>query len=144
MENMDTEILVACTGLNDCKKADINRTKEDILAIIYTENKVNWANLKNTSIWMDIDLADYLNIQQPANTLFNFLTESIHNIAKFNISLKNKNRVPIRIGEGDQKIHQFNFATDAVNADKLIRIIEHEGVRTGAGKTTNLKNHGRH
>ena len=38
MENMDTEILVTCTGLNDCKKANINGTIEDILAIIHTEN----------------------------------------------------------------------------------------------------------
>ena len=41
MENMDTEILVTCTGLNHCKKADINGTREDILLIIHTENIVN-------------------------------------------------------------------------------------------------------
>ena len=27
-----------CTGLNDCKKDDINGTREDILEIIHTEN----------------------------------------------------------------------------------------------------------
>ena len=115
MENMDTEILVTCTGLNNCKKADINGTREDILATIHTENIVNWAHLKNTSSWINIDLADYLNIQEPANTSFIFLTESIHNISKFDMSLKNKNRELIRFGESEQKIPQFNFAIDAIN-----------------------------
>ena len=41
MENLDMEILVTCTGLNDCKKADINANREDILATIHTENIVN-------------------------------------------------------------------------------------------------------
>ena len=115
IENMDTEILVTCAGLNDCKKADINRTREDILAIIHTGKIENWAHLKNTSSWVNIDLEDYLNIQEPANTLFSFLAESIHNISKFDISLKNKNRELIRFGKGKQKIPQFNFARDAIN-----------------------------
>ena len=49
MENMDTDILVTCTGLNDCKNADINGTSEDILGIIHTEDILNWAYSKNTS-----------------------------------------------------------------------------------------------
>ena len=112
MENMDTDILVTC----NYKKADINGIREDILAIIYTENIVNWEHLKNISSWIDIDPVDYLNIQEPSNTSFSFLTESIHNISKFDISLKNKSREFIRFGEGEQKIPQFNFAIDAINA----------------------------
>ena len=77
MENMDTEILVTCTGLNDCKRADINGTREDISAIIHTENIVNWAHLKITSSCINIDLMVYLKIQESANTSFSFLTESI-------------------------------------------------------------------
>ena len=38
MENVESEILVTCTGLNDYKRANINGTIEDILAIIHTEN----------------------------------------------------------------------------------------------------------
>ena len=77
MENMETEILLAFTDLNNCKKADINGTREDILVIIHTENIVNWAHLKNASSWINIGLMDDINIQEPANTLFCFLTESI-------------------------------------------------------------------
>ena len=54
--SMDVDILVTCTGLEDCKKADINRTIEHILAIIHTKNIVNWAHWKNTSNWINIDL----------------------------------------------------------------------------------------
>ena len=54
--SMDVDILVTCTGLKDCKKADINRTIEHILAIIHTKNIVNWAHWKNTSNWINIDL----------------------------------------------------------------------------------------
>ena len=46
IENMDTEILVTCAGLNDCKKVDINRTREDILAIIHMGKIENWAHFK--------------------------------------------------------------------------------------------------
>ena len=49
MENMDTEILVTRTGLDDCKKAVINGTTEDILAIIHMESIVNSEYLKKTS-----------------------------------------------------------------------------------------------
>ena len=46
---MDTEILVTRTGLDDCKKAVINGTTEDILAIIHMESIVNSEYLKKTS-----------------------------------------------------------------------------------------------
>ena len=72
--------------------------------------------MKIISTWINIDLVDYLNIQEPANTSFSFLTESIHDISKFDISLKNQNRELIRFGKGEQKIPQFNFAVDAINA----------------------------
>ena len=80
------------------------------------ENIVNWPHLKNRSSWKNIDLVEYLNNQEPANTSFSFLTESIHGISKFHVSLKNKNRELIRFGKGRQKIPQFNLAIDAVNA----------------------------
>ena len=60
--------------------------------------------MRNTPSWINIDLVDYLNVQEPANASFSFLTESIHDISKFDISLKNKNREHIRLGEGKQKI----------------------------------------
>ena len=41
MENIKTEILVTCTGLNNCKIISINGTKEDVLEIIHKENIVN-------------------------------------------------------------------------------------------------------
>ena len=59
---------------------------------------------------------DYINIEEPGNTSFSFLKESIHDIFKFNRSLKNKNRELIRLGKREQKIPQFNLAIDAINA----------------------------
>ena len=115
MENMDREILVICTCLNDCKKADINRTREDPGNNTYRKNSK--LNTIEKHIQLDKhDLVDYLNIQEPGNTLISFLTESIRNISKFDISLKNKNRGLIRFGEDKQKVLQFNFAIGAINA----------------------------
>ena len=71
--------------------------------------------MKIISTWINIDLVDYLNIQEPANTSLSFLTESIHDISKFDISLKNKYRELIRFSKGKQKIPKFNFAIDAIN-----------------------------
>ena len=56
------DILVTCTGLNDCKKADVNGKEENILAIIYIENIANWNQLRSASSWVNIDLTDYLEI----------------------------------------------------------------------------------
>ena len=81
--------------------------------------------MKIISTWINIDLVDYLNIQEPANTSFSFLTESIHDISKFDISLKNKIRELIRFGEGKQKIPQYNFAIDAIHAKNLSELFEH-------------------
>ena len=82
MENMYTEILVTCTYLSNCKKAEINRTREDILAVIHAENIENRTHLENTSSWINIELVDYLNVQEPANTSFSILKESIHDTVK--------------------------------------------------------------
>ena len=56
--NLDNKILVTCVGLNECKKADVNRVQQNILAIIHTENVANWEQLKHISSWINIDLVD--------------------------------------------------------------------------------------
>ena len=61
--NMENDILVTCTGLNDCKQGDVNGKQEDISAIIHIENIPNWNQLKSTSNWVNINLTDYLEIQ---------------------------------------------------------------------------------
>ena len=51
--NVDNgDIIVSCIGLNDCKKADVNGKRTDVLGIIHTENIANWNQLKSTSSWI--------------------------------------------------------------------------------------------
>ena len=76
--------------MNDCKKADVNGKQENILAIIQIENIPNWNQLKSTSSWVNIDLTDYLEIQSAGNISFNFITSSIYDISKFDITFKNE------------------------------------------------------
>ena len=46
MLNVDNgDIIVSCVGLNDCKKADVNGKRTDVLGIIHTENIANWLGL---------------------------------------------------------------------------------------------------
>ena len=87
--NMENDILVTCTGLNECKKGDVNGKQEDILVVIHIENILNWNQLKSTSSWVNIDLTDYLEIQGAGNISFNFVTSSIYDISKFDITFKN-------------------------------------------------------
>ena len=49
MENIGSEILVKCTGLNDGKKANVNGVQENILATIHTEDIPSSEQLKSTS-----------------------------------------------------------------------------------------------
>ena len=114
--NLDNDILVTCVGLNECKKADVNGVQENILAIIHIENVANWEQLKDTSNWMNIDLVNYLEVQEASNISFSFITESIHDISKFDISLKNSKREHIKFKENEKKIPQFNFAIEAIYA----------------------------
>ena len=86
---MDNDILVTCVSLNKCKNANVNGVWENILAIIHTKN---------------IDLVDYLEVQETSNILFSFITESIHDISKFDIYLKNRKREHIKFMENEEKI----------------------------------------
>ena len=114
--NLDNNILVTCVGLNECKKADVNGGQENILAIIRTENVANWEQLKNTSSWINIDLVDYLEVQEASNISFIFITESIHDISKFDIYLKNSKREHVKFEENEEKILQFNFVIEPIHA----------------------------
>ena len=89
MKNLNNTILITCVGLNECKKADVNRKEVNVLGVIHTENINNWGQLKETSSWINIDLVDYLNVQEASNLSFSFLTESIYDISKLDIYLKN-------------------------------------------------------
>ena len=116
MLNVDNrDIIVSCVGLNDCKRADANGKRTDVLGIIYTENIANWNQLKSTSNWVNIDLTDYSKIQGAGNISFSFITESIHDIAEFDVVFLNGREEHIKFSEGKQKIPQINFAIDAIN-----------------------------
>ena len=112
--NLDNKILVTCVGLHECKKADVNRVQQNILAIIHTENVANWEQLKHISSWINIDLVDYLEVQEASNILFSFIIESIHDISKFDIYLNNSKRVRIKFKKNEDKIPQFNFPIEAI------------------------------
>ena len=77
MKNLNNIILIACVGLNECKKADVNGKEVNVIRVIHTENINKWEQLKVTSSWIHIDLVDYLNAQEPSNLPFSFLTESM-------------------------------------------------------------------
>ena len=106
---------MSCIGLNDCKKANVNGKHTDVLGIIHTENIANWNQLKSTSSWVNIDLTDYSEIQGAGNISFSFITESIHDIAEFDVVFLNGRGEHIKFAEGEQKIPQINFAIDAIN-----------------------------
>ena len=120
MLNADNgDIIVSCVELNECKKADVNRKRTDVLSIIHTENIANWNQLKSTSSWINIDLTDCSEIQGTGNISFSFITESIHDIAEFNVVFLNGRGQHIKFLEGKQKIPQISFAIDAINGKKL-------------------------
>ena len=97
------------------KKADVNGKPTDVLGIIHTENIANWNQLKSTSSWVNIDLTDYSEIQGAGNISFSFITESIHDIAEFDVVFLNGRGEHIKFLKGEQKIPQINFAIDAIN-----------------------------
>ena len=56
-----------------------------------------------TSSWVNIDVVDYKEVNSAGNTAFSFITESVYDLAKFDIVLINSKREPIRL------IPQVNF-----------------------------------
>ena len=114
--NLDNDILVTCVGLKECKKTNVNGVQKNILVIIHSENVANWEQLKNISSWVNIDLVDCIEVQEASNISLSFINESIHNISKFNIYLKNSKRKHIKFKENDEKIPQFNFIIEVIYA----------------------------
>ena len=114
MKHLNNTILITCVRLNECKKADVNSKELIVLGVIQAENINNWELLKETSNWINIDLVDYLNPQEASNVSFSFLTESIDDISKFDIYLKNSKNEDIIFEEGGRKIPQFNFTINAL------------------------------
>ena len=49
MKNLNNIILIACVGLNECKKADVNGKEVNVIRVIHTENINKWEQLKVTS-----------------------------------------------------------------------------------------------
>ena len=96
------------TGLNNCKKGDVNGKHDDILAIIHIENIPNWNQLKSTSSWVNTDFIDYLEIQSAGNISFNFVTSSIYDISNGKVEA-------IIFDEKEKKNPQVNFAIDAID-----------------------------
>ena len=80
------------------------------------ENILNWNQLKSTSSWINIDLTDCNEVQEAGNISFSFLTESIHDIAKFDMIFLNVKGEQIKFSEREQKMPHINFAIDAINA----------------------------
>ena len=113
--NMENDILVTCTGLNDYKKGDVNGKQEDLLPIIHIENIPNWSQLKSISSWVNIDLTDYLEIQSAGNISFNFITSSIYEISTFDITFQTGNGEAIIFDKEEKKIPQVNFTIDAID-----------------------------
>ena len=114
MKNLNNTILITCVGLNECKKVDVNGKEVNVLGMIHTENINNWEQLKETLSWINIELVDYLNAQEASNLSFSFLTESIFDISKYDIYLKNGKNEDIIFEEGGEKLPQFNFTIDAL------------------------------
>ena len=71
--------------------------------------------LESTSSWVNIDLTGYLEIQSAGNISFNFITSSIYNILKFDITFKNGKGEAIIFDKEEKRIPQVNFSIDAID-----------------------------
>ena len=76
--NSNKEILVICTGLNDCKHSDMNWYEDKVLTIIHLENISNWEQLVKTSNWVNVDLVDSQDAKEARIITFGFFTSLRH------------------------------------------------------------------
>ena len=135
MLNVDNgDIIVSCIGLNDCKKSDVNRKPTDVLGIIHIENIANWNQLKSTSSWVNIDLTDYSEIQRAGNISFSFITDSIHDIAEFDLVFLSGRGEHIKFLQGEQKIPQKIFAKMEKTEDTISELMLGSSSIHGVGK----------
>ena len=84
-----------------------NGEEDAILGIIHTENIENWEQLSKTSSWVNIDLIDYKEVNRTANTAFSFLTNSVYDLAKFDVVLINSKRELIQFTYTEKKYHKL-------------------------------------
>ena len=103
IKNADTEILVTCTGLSDCKKSDTNGHQHNVLVIIHLGSINNWEQLVQTSSWVNIDLVDYQDAKESSNIPFSFFTQSLQDVAKFEFELRNNKKGTFDVRRGREK-----------------------------------------
>lgn len=106
--NINKEILVICTGLNDCKHSDMNWYEDKVLTIIHLENS-NWEQLVKTSNWVNIDLVDSQDAKEARSITFGFFTGLALDISKSEVQLRNNNRELLMFGSEENKVPQINF-----------------------------------
>ena len=70
--------------------------------------------MSTTSSWVNIDLVDCKEVNGATNTAFSFLTDSVYDLAKFDIVLINSKREPIRFAYSDKKFPQVNFIIEVL------------------------------
>ena len=114
IRNMDGEILMTCKGLKDSKKCETNEEEDTILGIIHTKNIEIWEQLSTTSSSVNVGLVDYKEVKGAANTGFSFFTESVFDLAKFDIVLINNKRESIRFAYAEKEIPGVNFMIDVL------------------------------
>ena len=104
--NVDIEIQITCTGLNDCEKSDTNGEQDSDRGIIHLESIENWERLSSTSSWVNIHCTEYLDVQRASNMSFSFTRESIHDLTKFDVELRNRNRELLEFGSEEKKFRK--------------------------------------
>ena len=112
ISNIGKEILLSCTGLNDCKHS--NRYGDNVLAIIHLESISNWEQIGKTSCWVNINLVGSQDAKEAGNIAFGFFTRSALDISKFKVELRNDKREFLVFSSEGKKVPQINFVTDAV------------------------------
>ena len=70
--------------------------------------------MSTTSSSVNVGLVDYKEVKGAANTGFSFFTESVFDLAKFDIVLINNKRESIRFAYAEKEIPGVNFMIDVL------------------------------
>ena len=76
-------IFIMTNGLNDAKEILINGELLQGIGVIFTSEIEDWKNIKKTSDWVNVALADSQYLLAAKHFVFTFETTDLHNILNF-------------------------------------------------------------
>ena len=110
--NNTNRIIITSKKISGVKKATLNYKLYDLLAEIDLDKIAYLEDLKENSIWVNVQFKDQKEINNASHLCFPFVTRTLSDLTNFTIQLQDDQNKKIQFESGEQRTCIFNFQID--------------------------------